>query len=121
MRTEPLKDPAERGLRDSAARTRRRRADAPRRRHDDMSVAELGSLRDDAEALAERVARASACAMLTVWIDDECRIRGACPEAVPPLPLHWIVGTYACGAALADIADDLRHERRERERAWRLD
>lgn len=109
------------GSLDSSARTQRRnRADASRRRQE-TQVVELGSLRDDADALAERIARASACATITIWIDDEYRIRGACPEALPALSQHWIVGTYACGAALSDIADDLRHERSERERAWRLD
>lgn len=110
------------GSLDSSARAQRRKRAEPRRRHrQETQVVDLGSLRDDADALAERVARASACATITIWIDDEYRIRGACPEELPALSQHWIVGTYACGAALSDIADDLRHERHERERVWRLD
>jgi hypothetical protein len=37
------------------------------------------------------------------------------------VPVHWIIGTYACGAPIGDIAADLDAERTERVRAWRLD
>lgn len=100
---------------------RRRRVPAriPGRGH--ATTLDFGPLRGDVETLAANVLRASAGATVTIWIDDECRVKGTCVDALPALPLHWIVGTYACGAMPADIADDLRHERRERERAWRLD
>ena len=109
------------------ARAQRRAPTAPgprlaQRRHDAAEAAtDIGTLRDDPDALAARVARASACATVTVWVDDECRVHGSAIDALPAVPLHWIVGTYACGAALADIADDLRHARSERERAWCID
>ncbi|MBO9662862.1 hypothetical protein [Dokdonella sp.] len=102
-----------------SARPRRHRA-TPRQR-EQMAVLEIGSLRDDVDVLAACVARASACIHVTVWIDDRCLVRGTSADTPPPVPVHWIVGTYACGASLADIADDLRHERQERERAWQLD
>lgn len=100
---------------------RRRRVPARIPWRGDAHTVDFGTLREDAEALAADVVRASAVATVTIWIDDECRVKGSRVDALPPLPLHWIVGTYACGAASADIAEDLRHERRERERVWRLD
>lgn len=107
---------------ESTGRSRARRAPAkPRGRRGEMDMFVIGSLRDDADTLAARVARASACVTITVWIDDEYRVHCACVDVLPSVPSHWIVGTYACGAELSDIADDLRHERSERERAWRLD
>lgn len=101
---------------------RRRRAPAkPRGRRNEMAMFVIGTLRDDVETLAANVARASACVTITVWIDDEYRVHCACVDVLPSVPSHWIVGTYACGAGVADIADDLRYERSERERTWRLD
>jgi len=81
----------------------------------------IGSLREDSAAIAERIIRASRGAVVTVWADDESRIYSAHPDALPVVPVHWIVGTYGCGAPLADIADDVRAERSERARAWSLD
>lgn len=81
----------------------------------------IGSLREDFTALAARIVRAAQASVVTVWVDDECRIYGARPEALPRVPIHWIVGTYACGAPIGDIAADLDAEHTERVRAWRLD
>jgi hypothetical protein len=81
----------------------------------------IGSLREDFNSLAARIISAAQASVLTVWVDDECRIYGARPEALPHVPVHWIIGTYACGAPIGDIAADLDAERTERVRAWRLD
>lgn len=81
----------------------------------------IGSLREDFNSLAARIISAAQASVLTVWVDDECRIYGSRPEALPQVPVHWIIGTYACGAPIGDIADDLDAERTERVRAWRLD
>lgn len=81
----------------------------------------IGSLREDFNSLAARIISAAQASVLTVWADDECRIYGARPEALPHIPVHWIIGTYACGAPIGDIAADLDAERTERVRAWRLD
>jgi hypothetical protein len=81
----------------------------------------IGSLREDFTSLAARIVRAAQASAVTVWVDDECRIYGSRPESVPRVPIHWIVGTYACGAPIGDIAADLDAERSERARAWRLD
>jgi hypothetical protein len=81
----------------------------------------IGSLREDFTSLAARIVRAAQASVVTVWVDDECRIYGSRPEAVPRVPIHWIVGTYACGAPIGDIAADLDAEHSERARAWRLD
>lgn len=105
-----------------AGRSRCRRAPArTRSRRGEMAMFVIGSLRDDVDALAASIARASACVTITVWIDDEYRVHCTCVDVLPSVPSHWIVGTYACGAELSDIAEDLRHERGERERTWRLD
>lgn len=103
-------------------RSRRRRIPvASRSRRGEMAVFVIGSLRDDVDVLAGGVLRGCASATITVWIDDEYRVHCACVDVLPSVPSHWIVGTYACGAELSDIADDLRHERNERERTWLLD
>jgi len=81
----------------------------------------IGSLRDDSKAIAERIVRASRGAMVTIWVDDESCIHGCDPDALPLVPVHWIVGTYGCGVPLDDIVADLHLERTERARAWRLD
>jgi len=81
----------------------------------------IGSLRDNSTAIAERIVRASRGATITVWVDDESRIYGTSPESLPMVPVHWIIGTYGCGAPVNDIAEDLHAERSERARAWRLD
>jgi hypothetical protein len=81
----------------------------------------IGSLREDFDALAARIVAAAHASNIIVWVDDECRVYGTRPDALPQVPLHWIVGTYACGAPLGDIAADLAAERTERVRAWRLD
>lgn len=107
---------------EASRRSRSRRVPLkPRRRRNEMAMFVIGTLRDDMETLAAHVARASACVTITVWIDDEYRVHCACVDVLPSVPSHWIVGTYACGAGVADIADDLRHERSERERTWCLD
>ncbi|WP_300620292.1 hypothetical protein [Dokdonella sp.] len=104
----------------SHRRNRRISVASPRRRRRPV-VLEIGWLRDDAGNLAADIARACAYATLIVWIDDECRVKGTSVDSLPMMPSHWIVGTYACGASVSDIVDDLRHERHERERSWRLD
>lgn len=81
----------------------------------------IGSLREDFTTLASRIVTVAKASMITVWVDDECRIYGTRPEALPQVPIHWIVGTYGCGAPISDIAADLDAEHRERVRAWRLD
>ena len=81
----------------------------------------IGSLREDFNSLAARIISAAQASVLTVWVDDECRIYGSRPDALPQVPVHWIVGTYACGAPIGDIAADLDAEHTERVRAWRLD
>ena len=81
----------------------------------------IGSLREDFTSLATRIVHAAQASVVTVWCDDECRIYGSRPEAVPRVPTHWIVGTYACGAPIGDIAADLSAEHTERTRAWQID
>lgn len=88
--------------------------DAKRRRRRTAPF-DLGWLGDDPPTLAARIADACAYGMMTVWIDDECRVHGLRTEA-HSLPMHWIVGTYTCGVSLQDVVEDLCHERLERER-----
>jgi len=77
----------------------------------------VGCLSDPLSLLAFRIVEFIATRTSTVWVDDLSEVFVAV-DSSPPIPQHWLVGTYTCGVSACDVEDDLRAVLAERAKDW---